>query len=174
MDLKKIIRDIPDFPIKGILFHDVTPLFKDPQAMSYLIAELKKEYQASKANTICAMDARGFILGAALAYEVKAPLVLVRKKGKLPGAKVSTKYSLEYGTAEIEMQDDIDASSKVILVDDLVATGGTLLAATKLIRELNGELVSIACVVDMPDLGGSAKLKEVSARFFKMVEYLGH
>jgi len=174
MDLKKIIRDIPDFPIKGILFHDVTTIFKNPAAFQYSIDELKREYVQSGANTICAMDARGFILGAALALQVHAPLVLVRKKGKLPAAKVSTKYDLEYGAAEIEMQDDLDSSSKVLLVDDLVATGGTLVAASSLIKKLNATIVSVACIVDMPDLGGSKKIKEICPRFFSMVDYSGH
>ena len=174
MDLKKIIRDIPDFPIKGILFHDVTTIFKNPSAFSYTIDELTREYISSGANTICAMDARGFILGAALAFQVKAPLVLVRKKGKLPAAKVSEKYALEYGTAEIEMQDDLDSSSKVFLVDDLVATGGTLVAAANLVKKLNATIVSIGCIVDMPDLGGSEKLKTLCPRFFSMADYSGH
>ena len=174
MDLKKIIRDIPDFPIKGILFHDVTTIFKNPTAFAYCVDELKREYIQSGSNTICAMDARGFILGAALAVHVRAPLVLVRKKGKLPAAKVSQKYDLEYGTAEIEMQDDIDSNSKVFLVDDLVATGGTLVAASSLINQLGAEITTIACIVDMPDLEGSRCLKALGYRFFSMVEYSGH
>lgn len=174
MDLKKIIRDIPDFPIKGILFHDVTTIFKNPTAFKYCVDELTREYVQSGANTICAMDARGFILGASLALQTHAPLVLIRKKGKLPAAKVSQKYDLEYGTAEIEMQDDLDSTSKVFLVDDLVATGGTLVAATSLIKQLNASIVSVACVIDMPDLGGSKKIKEICPRFFSMVDYLGH
>ena len=174
MDLKKIIRDIPDFPIKGILFHDVTTIFKNPTAFAYCVDELKREYIQSGSNTICAMDARGFILGAALAVHVRAPLVLVRKKGKLPAAKVSQKYDLEYGTAEIEMQDDIDSNSKVFLVDDLVATGGTLVAASSLINQLGAEITTIACIVDMPDLEGSRRLKALGYRFFSMVEYSGH
>ncbi len=174
MDLKKIIRDIPDFPIKGILFHDVTTIFKNPTAFAYCIDELKREYVLSGSNTICAMDARGFILGAALALQVHAPLVLVRKKGKLPAAKVSQKYDLEYGTAEIEMQDDLDSNSKVFLVDDLVATGGTLVAASSLISQLEAKITTIACIVDMPDLEGSKRLKALGHRFFSMVEYSGH
>ena len=174
MDLKKIIRDIPDFPIKGILFHDVTTIFKNPTAFAYCVDELKREYIQSGSNTICAMDARGFILGAALAVHVRAPLVLVRKKGKLPAAKVSQKYDLEYGTAEIEMQDDIGSNSKVFLVDDLVATGGTLVAASSLINQLGAEITTIACIVDMPDLEGSRRLKALGYRFFSMVEYSGH
>lgn len=174
MDLKKIIRDVPDFPIKGILFHDVTTIFKNPTAFAYCIDELKREYVQTGSNTICAMDARGFILGAALALQVHAPLVLIRKKGKLPAAKLSQKYDLEYGTAEIEIQDDLDHHSKVLLVDDLVATGGTLLAAASLVTKLEAKIQSIACIVDMPDLGGSQKLKELGHRFFAMTEYSGH
>ncbi len=174
MDLKKIIRDIPDFPIKGVIFHDVSTILKNPTAFAYCIDELKREYVLSGSNIICAMDARGFILGGALALQVHAPLVLIRKKGKLPAAKISQKYNLEYGSAEIEIQDDLDSNSKVFLVDDLVATGGTLVAACSLIHQLGAKVTKIACVVNMPDLEGGKRLKALGHSLFSMVEYSGH
>lgn len=158
--LKQKIRTVRDWPKPGVNFRDVTTLFQDARAFRAVIDLLAAHYAGQPVDLVAAVDARGFILGGALAYKLNQPFVLVRKKGKLPYATVAESYHLEYGTATIEI--NIDAcrpGDRVLLIDDLIATGGTLLAAAKLFRSLRGEIAGVGAIIDLPELGGSARLR---------------
>lgn len=158
--LKPRVRTVRDWPQAGVNFRDVTTVFGDPDAFRAIVAALAAEVRRLKVNRIAAVDARGFIIGGAVAYETHTPFVLVRKKGKLPYKTVSADYALEYGSATIEIHADACApGDRVLIVDDLIATGGTLLAAAKLFRTVGGEVVGVAAVIDLPELGGSAALR---------------
>jgi adenine phosphoribosyltransferase len=160
-DLKKLIRSIPDFPKKGIIFRDITPVLQNPKAFRFLIKELIKPYKNKKIDKVVGIDARGFLLAAPIAYELKAGLCIVRKKGKLPFKTVSQNYSLEYGEETIEMhQDSISPKEKVLIVDDVIATGGTLKATADLVEKLGGKIVGIALFVELESLRGREKLKK--------------
>ena len=172
MELKKYIRDIPDFPKKGILFHDVTTLFKSAEAFNYVIQKFINKYEKMKPDYIAAIEARGFILGGILANLLNCGFIPIRKPGKLPADTISATYNLEYGTDTIEIHKDaLEAGSKIIIIDDPVATGGTLLAGIELVEKLNAQIIGIASIIDMPDLGGRNKLKAYD--YFYLVEYLG-
>ncbi|MFH1406352.1 MAG: adenine phosphoribosyltransferase [Nanoarchaeota archaeon] len=171
-DLKSTIRTIPDWPKKGIMFRDITTLLQNPEAFNYCIQKLKEKYQQKKITKIAGIESRGFIFGAALARELNLPFILIRKLGKLPGEKISQEYELEYGTDKIEIhKDSIHLGDKVLVIDDLLATGGTMLAACRLVERLNGDVVGIAFVVDLPDLKGKEKLSNYD--IFKLVEFEG-
>ncbi len=158
--LKARVRTVRDWPKPTVNFRDVTTLFGDPDAFRAIVGALAQECRRVRASRIAAVDARGFILGGAVAYETHTPFVLVRKKGKLPFKTVSADYALEYGAATIEIHADACApGDRVLVVDDLIATGGTLLAAAQLFRGLGGVVVGVAAVIDLPELGGSAKLR---------------
>jgi adenine phosphoribosyltransferase len=158
--LKARVRTVRDWPKPKVNFRDVTTLFGDPDAFRAIIQALAAECRRVKAQRIAAVDARGFILGGAVAYETHTPFALVRKKGKLPFKTVATDYALEYGSATIEIHADAcTPGDRVLIVDDLIATGGTLLAAAQLFRSLGGVVVGVAAVIDLPGLGGSAKLR---------------
>ncbi len=172
MDLKKHIRDIPDFPKEGILFHDVTTLFKSSEAFDYAMNELKVKYQDLKPDYIAGIEARGFILGGALANLLGCGFIPIRKPGKLPADVISETYELEYGTDKVEIHSDaLNKGDKVVVIDDLVATGGTLLAGIKLVEKLGANVIGVGSIIDMPDLGGREKLKNYD--YFYLVEYLG-
>lgn len=159
-DLKSKIRTVRDWPKPGINFRDVTTLFNDPEAFRVLVESIAWDATRMGVNLIAAVDARGFILGGALAYQLHRPFMLVRKKGKLPHKTVGADYALEYGSASIEIHADAcKPGDRVLIVDDLIATGGTVLAATRLIRSLGAEVVGVAAIVDLPELGGSDKLR---------------
>ncbi len=159
--LKSRIRTVRGWPKAGVNFRDVTTLFHDPAAFRAVIDALSADGAKLGADLVAAVDARGFILGGALAYKMGKPVVLVRKKGKLPYQTVSEDYALEYGTATIEIHADAcQPGDRVLIVDDLIATGGTLLAATKLFKALRGEVVGVAAIIDLPELGGSRRLAE--------------
>src|SRR6188474_737168 len=154
--LKGRVRTVRDWPKPKVNFRDVTTLFGDPDAFRAIVEALAAESRRVRVDRIAAVDARGFILGGAVAYHLHLPFVLVRKKGKLPYKTVSADYALEYGSATIEIHADACApGDRVVIVDDLIATGGTLLAAAKLFRQLGGEVVAVAAVIDLPELGGS-------------------
>lgn len=154
------IRTIPDFPHEGIMFRDVTTLFSDPRGFRMAIDQLLHPYAGQQIDKVIGLEARGFILGGAIAHQMSLGFVPIRKKGKLPGATISQDYTLEYGTATMELHDDaLTPGEKVLLVDDLLATGGTAEAGIKLIERLGAEVVGCAFVVDLPDLGGRAKLE---------------
>ncbi len=160
-DLKSRIRTVRDWPKPGINFRDVTTLFQDAGAFRATIDALAEVTKPLNPDIVAAVDARGFILGGALSYKLGKPIVLVRKKGKLPYQTVAEDYALEYGTATIEVHADAcRPGDRVVVVDDLIATGGTLLAAAKLFRALQGEVVGVIAVIDLPGLGGSRRLEE--------------
>jgi len=161
VDLKSYIRSIPDWPKKGILFYDVMPLLADKDAFSASIEVISNRYKGKKIDHIAAVDARGFILGAAVALKLGAGLIAIRKKGKLPFKTESITYDLEYGQGVLEIQiDAIKKGSNVLMVDDLLATGGTMEAACKLIEKLGGIIHGIAFLMELKDLGGRKKLEK--------------
>lgn len=159
-EIKDYIRTIVDFPHEGIMFRDVTTLFADPRGFRMAIDQLLHPYAGVRFDKVVGLEARGFILGGAVAHQLSAGFVPVRKKGKLPGTVLSEEYHLEYGEAVVEIHDDaIEAGEKVLLVDDLLATGGTAEAGIKLVERLGGELIGCAFVIDLPDLGGRKRLE---------------
>ena len=158
--LKSRIRTVRDWPIPGVNFRDVTTLFNDPEAFRVMIEAFSLDCTQLGVDVIAAIDARGFIIGGALSYQLHKPFALVRKKGKLPYQTIAEDYSLEYGLATIEINADAcQPGERVLLVDDLIATGGTLLAADKLFKKLRAEVVGVAAIIDLPELGGSQKLR---------------
>ena len=170
--LKGRVRTVRDWPLPKVNFRDVTTLFGDPDAFRLTIRAFAEECRRLKASRVAAVDARGFILGGAVAYETHTPFALVRKKGKLPYKTVSADYALEYGHATIEIHADAAAAGdRVVVIDDLIATGGTLLAAAKLFRQLGAEVVGVAGVIDLPELGGSAKLRAAGLQVHTLCEF---
>lgn len=173
-NIKNYIRSIPDWPKKGVIFRDITSLLEDKLVFRKLIDSFVHRYMNAQVDSIVGIDARGFIIGAPLAYELNTGFVPVRKKGKLPGSTISEKYDLEYGTAEVEMQTSaLLQGDRVLLIDDLIATGGTMLAATKLIERLGAEIVEITAIINLPDLGGAAKLAEAGYTINALCEFEG-
>ncbi|MEM1351435.1 MAG: adenine phosphoribosyltransferase [Pseudomonadota bacterium] len=160
--VKDYIRTIVDFPHEGIMFRDVTTLFADPRGFRMAIDQMLHPYAGVQIDRVVGLEARGFILGGAIAHQLSKGFVPIRKKGKLPGSTISAAYTLEYGEAIVEVHDDaIEAGEKVLVVDDLLATGGTAEAGIKLIERLGGEIVSTSFIVDLPDLGGRKKLESM-------------
>ncbi|MEM9248059.1 MAG: adenine phosphoribosyltransferase [Pseudomonadota bacterium] len=160
--VRDYIRTIADFPKEGIMFRDVTTLFSDPRGMRMAVDQLLHPYAGQDIDVVAGLEARGFILGGAVAHQLGLGFVPVRKKGKLPGTTISESYTLEYGEAVMEVHDDaIPAGSRVLLVDDLLATGGTAVAGISLIERLDARVVGTAFVIDLPDLGGRAKLEDL-------------
>lgn len=169
------IKTIPDYPKKGILFRDVTSLMEDPKAYQATIQLLVEKYQAMGFTKVVGTEARGFLFGAPLALELGLGFVPVRKPGKLPRETVSQSYELEYGTDVLEIHTDaIKAGDKVLVVDDLLATGGTIEATVKLIRQLGGEVSDAAFVINLPDIGGEEKLKSLGLNVYSICEFAGH
>jgi len=174
MPLTSRIRTIPDYPKKGIMFRDITTLFKDPVGMRIAIDQLANRYLNMKIDKVAGIEARGFIIGATLAYLLGVGFVPVRKKGKLPAETVGKDYELEYGVDRIEIHTDaIAKGEKVLLVDDLIATGGTAEAAAELIGEVGGEIVECAFIIDLPDIGGSSKLRQKGYEVFSLCQFEG-
>jgi adenine phosphoribosyltransferase len=171
VDLKDFIRDIPDFPVKGIIFKDITPLLMSPVAFKEAIEQLAAPFLAGElVDKIAGVEARGFIFGAALAMRLGIGFVPIRKKGKLPADTVSLTYDLEYGTDTIEIHKDaIEPGEKVLLIDDLLATGGTLAASADLLESIQADIVEIATVIDLTFLNGKAKLE--GRPFRTLIEY---
>lgn len=158
--VRNTIRSVPDWPKPGVTFRDITPVLQDPQAFRVLVDLFVYRYMRQRLDLVAGVDARGFILGAVLAYELNLGFVPVRKKGKLPFRTVAEEYSLEYGNATVEMHTDaVRPGQRVLLIDDLIATGGTLLAATKLLQRLGANVIEAAAIIDLPDLGGSAAIE---------------
>ncbi|MGA1179261.1 MAG: adenine phosphoribosyltransferase [Marivivens sp.] len=158
--VKDYIRTIVDFPHEGIMFRDVTTLFADPRGFRMTIDQLLHPYAGMEIDKVVGLEARGFILGGAIAHQLTVGFVPIRKKGKLPGATISESYQLEYGEAVVEVHDDaIQPGEKILLVDDLLATGGTAEAGIKLVERLGGEIIGCAFIVDLPELGGRKKLE---------------
>ena len=170
MDLKDYIRDIPDFPEPGILFRDITPLLRDAEAFAEAINRLEEKYRDLDFETIVAVESRGFVFGAPLAYKMGKGFVPVRKAGKLPGATHSAEYSLEYGTNEMEIHvGDISQGERVLILDDLLATGGTLEATIELVEVSGGAVAGIGLVIELSGLGGRDRLAEYD--IFSLVQY---
>jgi adenine phosphoribosyltransferase len=174
-DLAASIRTIPDYPKPGILFRDITTLLGDARAFRRAVDELVQPWAGTKVDKVAGIEARGFILGGAVAHQLSAGFVPVRKKGKLPHVTVSIAYSLEYGIDEMEMHEDaVKPGERVILVDDLVATGGTAVGAVQLLRRLGADIVAACFVIDLPDLGGKKKLEEQGVSVRSLIAFEGH
>ena len=175
MDLKTAIRTIPDFPKAGIMFRDITTLFGDARAFRRAVDELVQPFAGKKVDKVAGIEARGFILGGAVAHQLSTGFIPLRKKGKLPHKTVSVEYALEYGTDTIEMHvDGCAAGEKVMLIDDLIATGGTALAAVKLLQDAGAEVVAAGFVIDLPELGGADKLRAAGVPVSTLVAFEGH
>ena len=175
MDLTKYIRTVPDFPEPGIMFRDVTTLFAEPVAFKAMIEQFNQKFTNIDIDYIGGIDARGFIIGAAFALAREIGFVPVRKKGKLPYDTIAEDYALEYGTATLELHTDaVSIGSKVLIVDDLIATGGTAIAAVNLFRRLNADVVGCAFLVNLPDLGGADKLRELDVNVTSLCAFGGH
>jgi adenine phosphoribosyltransferase len=174
-DLKAAIRTIPDYPKPGIMFRDITTLMGNARAFRRAVDELVQPWAGSKIDKVAGMEARGFILGGAVAHQVSAGFVPIRKKGKLPHKRVSIAYSLEYGLDEMEMHEDAVAKGeRVILVDDLIATGGTAEGAVKLLRQMGAEVIAACFVIDLPELGGADKIRRLDVPVRTLVTFEGH
>jgi adenine phosphoribosyltransferase len=176
MSIKAQIRTIPDYPKKGIMFRDITTLLKDPVGFRLVIDTMTQRYMHVnfKFDTVVGIESRGFIIGAALAYTLGKGFIPIRKKGKLPAEVVSQEYDLEYGTDKIEIHKDaLKKGERVLLVDDLLATGGTALAAAALIEKLGAKVVELAFIVDLPDVGGKKRLLEKGYSIFALTEFEG-
>jgi adenine phosphoribosyltransferase len=174
MPIKALIRTIADYPKPGIQFRDVTTLLRDANGLRLTIDTLVERYRSKGIQKVAGIESRGFIVGSALAYQLGAGFVPIRKKGKLPAETISQEYKLEYGTDKIELHvDAITKGERVLLVDDLIATGGTAEAAAKLIQRLGGEIVETAFVVDLPDLGGRKRLEAQGHSVFAICEFAG-
>ena len=168
------IRKIENWPQKGILFHDITPVLQSAEYFRLLVDLLVYRYMGQKIDVVAGLDARGFIIGAALAYQLNVGFVPIRKKGKLPFDTVSQSYALEYGEATVEIHTDaIKLGARVLLVDDLVATGGTMLAGVELIRKLGGEVIEAAAILEFTDLDGGKKIRESGAPLFTLCQNKG-
>ena len=173
-DVKDYIRTIVDFPHEGIMFRDVTTLFADPRGFRMAIDQMLHPYAGEQIDKVVGLEARGFILGGAIADRLGVGFVPVRKKGKLPFETISETYELEYGTDELEIHKDaIDQGEKILIVDDLIATGGTLEAASKLVRQLGGDILGASFIVDLPDIGGSKKCEELGIPCHALMEFEG-
>lgn len=168
------IRKIENWPQKGILFHDITPVLQSAEYFRLLVDLLVYRYMGQKVDVVAGLDARGFIIGAALAYQLNVGFVPIRKKGKLPFDTVSQSYALEYGEATVEIHTDaIKPGARVLLVDDLVATGGTMLAGVELIRKLGGKVIEAAAILEFTDLDGGKKIRESGAPLFTLCQNKG-
>lgn len=172
--VKDYIRTIEDFPHEGIMFRDVTTLFEDPRGFRLAIDQLLHPYVGQPIDKIVGLEARGFILGGAIAHQLSVGFVPVRKKGKLPGKTISQDYTLEYGEATVEIHDDaLKPGERVLVVDDLLATGGTAEAGIKLLEQLGADIVGCAFVIDLPDLGGRKKLEALGMDVYSLCEFDG-
>ncbi|OLS51426.1 adenine phosphoribosyltransferase [Rhodovulum sulfidophilum] len=172
--VKDYIRTIVDFPHEGIMFRDVTTLFADPRGFRMAIDQLLNPYAGAQIDKVVGLEARGFILGGAIAHQLSKGFVPIRKKGKLPAATIAEEYKLEYGEAVVEIHDDALApGEKVLIVDDLLATGGTCEAGIKLCERLGAEVIGCAFIVDLPELGGRKRLEEMGMDVHTLCEYAG-
>jgi adenine phosphoribosyltransferase len=173
--LRDSIRSIPDYPKPGIMFRDITTLLGNARAFRRAIDELVQPFAGSKIDQVAGMEARGFIVGGAVAHQLSAGFIPIRKKGKLPHTTVSIAYSLEYGVDEMEVHTDaVKPGEKVILIDDLIATGGTAEGATKLLQKMGAEVVAACFVIDLPELGGRAKLEALGVPVRTLIAFDGH
>jgi adenine phosphoribosyltransferase len=173
--IKDTIRTVPDWPTPGVQFRDITPVLQNPKSFRVVIDLFVHRYMDNRPDVIAGIDARGFILGSVLAYELALGFVPIRKKGKLPFKTVSEEYELEYGNATVEMHTDaVLPGQRVLLMDDLIATGGTMMAGKKLIEKLGGTVMEGAAIVDLPELGGSAMLRKSGLLLHTLIDFSGH
>ena len=169
------IRNVPDWPQPGVMFRDITPLLQDPKTLRVLVDLFVHRYMGRGLDLVAGIDARGFILGSIVAYELNLGFVPIRKKGKLPFATVAESYELEYGSAAVELHADAcRPGDRVLLIDDLIATGGTMMAGKRLVERLGGVVVEGAAIVDLPELGGSRRLREAGLVLHTLVDFDGH
>ena len=174
-DLKAAIRSIPDYPKPGIVFRDITTLLGDARAFRRAVDELVNPFAGGRIDKVAGIEARGFILGGAVAHQLSAGFVPIRKKGKLPHETVRIAYSLEYGLDEMEVHADaIGSGQRVLLIDDLIATGGTAMAAANLLRQIGADIVAACFVIDLPDLGGADKLRALGVDVLTLMSFEGH
>jgi len=174
MTIKSFIRTIPHYPKPGVMFRDITTLLKDPVGFKDTINEIVNRYAGWKIQKVAAIEARGFIIGSALAFQLSAGFIPIRKKGKLPADTIGLDYELEYGVDRLEIHvDAIEKGERVLLVDDLIATGGTAEAASKLIEICGGQLLECCFIVDLPDLGGRERLERNDLKVFSLCEFEG-
>ncbi|MFY9754751.1 MAG: adenine phosphoribosyltransferase [Pseudolabrys sp.] len=174
-DLRATIRTIPDYPKPGIMFRDITTLLGDARAFRRAVDELVQPWAGMKIDKVAGIEARGFILGGAVAHQVSAGFIPIRKKGKLPHKRVTIAYSLEYGLDEMEVHEDaVEKGERVILVDDLIATGGTAEGAVKLLRQLGANVLAACFVIDLPELGGADKLRKLDVPVRTLISFEGH
>ena len=174
MSIKSKIRTVKDYPIDGIMFRDITTLFKDPEGIREAINLFSDRYKDMKIDKIVAIESRGFLIGAPLAYLLNVGLVLIRKPGKLPAKTFKQDYTLEYGVDQIEIHTDaIEEGERVLIVDDLIATGGTVEAAVKLVQKMKADIIECCFIIDLPDIGGSKKLKSMGQNVFSLCEFDG-
>ena len=174
-DLSTFIRTIPDYPRPGILFRDITTLLSDADAFQRAVDALVTPWKQARISLVAGIEARGFILGGALAHQLNVGFIPLRKRGKLPYTTVRMPYALEYGTDELEMHADaIQPGARILLVDDLIATGGTATAAVKLIRLQGGQIMGATFVIDLPDLGGAQRLRDLDVQVSALMDFPGH
>jgi adenine phosphoribosyltransferase len=173
--IRQTIRTVPDWPEPGVQFRDITPLLASPRVFRVLIDQFVHRYFDARPDAIAGLDARGFIIGAVVAYELNVGFVPIRKKGKLPYATVAETYELEYGNATVEMHTDAVApGARVVLIDDLIATGGTMMAGKRLLERLGASVIEGAAIVDLPELGGSRRLRAAGLAVHTLVDFDGH
>ena len=174
MSIKSKIRTIQNYPIDGVMFIDITTLFKDPEGLREAINIFAERYKDMQIDKIAAIESRGFLIGAPLAYLLNVGLVLIRKPDKLPAETIQQDYKLEYGSDQIEIHiDAIKEGERVLIVDDLIATGGTVEAAVKLLQKMKGEVLECCFIIDLPDIGGSKKLESIGQNVFSLCEFEG-
>ena len=174
MTIKSLIRTVPHYPKKGVMFRDITTLLKDPVGFRITINEFVHRYTGAKLDKVAGIESRGFIIGSALAFQLGVGFVPIRKKGKLPAETVGHDYELEYGVDRVELHvDAVSKGERVLLVDDLIATGGTAEAAIKLIEKMGGSVVEVCAVIDLPDLGGRKRLEKLKHKVFTLCEFEG-
>ena len=174
MDLKSLVRSLPDVPKPGVIFRDITTLLMDPRGFRRTVDEMVQPYAGVKIDKIAGIEARGFILGGAIAHQLSVGFIPVRKKGKLPWKTIEQNYELEYGSDCVQIHTDmVEPGEKILMVDDLLATGGTAKASIQLIEKAGGEIVGCSFVIDLPDLGGSRQLKEAGYNVSSLMEFEG-
>ena len=173
--IRQTIRTVPDWPAAGVQFRDITPLLQSPRVFRVLIDQFVHRYFDQRPDTVAGLDARGFIIGSVLAYELGVGFVPIRKKGKLPFTTVEESYELEYGSAAVEIHTDaVKAGDRVLLIDDLIATGGTMMAGKRLLERLGATVIEGAAIVDLPELGGAERLRASGLSLFTLVSFDGH
>ena len=173
--IRSHIRTVPDWPSPGVMFRDITPLLSNPRVFRVLIDQFVHRYFDSRPSAVAGLDARGFIIGSVLAYELNVGFVPIRKKGKLPFTTVQESYELEYGSGAVEMHTDaVGPGDRVVLIDDLIATGGTMLAGLRLLQRLGAQVIEGAAIVDLPGLKGSQRLRAAGLPLFTLVDFEGH